>query len=222
VKRSSAREHGQAVVEFGIIAVVVFALTIGTIDVGRGFYQYNAVSSAARFGARWASVVGGVCVLPGQSTTDWCTQEATASGNFWQQFGNKPLQGNNVICPEFKTNPSVYYSAADPDHDATPDNDFATSADPDNDTVTKSTTIVGAVAQHFDTSSSSTGFVQGKLGGFDLTKVRVCIQTSNPAADQTRGDYVSVVVYYHFDPVTFLIAKSGFDLSATSEYVVEG
>src|SRR5947209_7043762 len=96
------RDSGQTIVEFAIIGTVLMMLTIGLVDVGRGFYQYNAVSSASHFGSRWAAVVGGTCIIPGSSTADWCTQQNSpnfrvgqvstgATQNFWQQTGNVPL-----------------------------------------------------------------------------------------------------------------------------------
>jgi hypothetical protein len=64
--------------------------------------------------------------------------------------------------------------------------------------------------------------VRGKVAGFDLSQVKVCIQTTNTAADQVPGDYVGVTVYYHFTPINFLVVGGGFDLVSTSQYVVEG
>jgi hypothetical protein len=199
-----AREEGQTVIEFGVVFIIAIILTLGVLDGGRGFYQYNAVSSAARFGARWAGVVGGTCNIPGRSTSDWCSQLGTTSiTDFWQQSGTVPLQGNGTLCPSFAANPADYYIVGS----------FVGSSN---------TTIVGAMAQHFDSSNSSTSFVRGILPGFDLSKMRVCIQTSNTTKDQIRGDYVLVKVFYHFTPVNFLIGTGGFDLTASSQYVVEG
>jgi hypothetical protein len=220
-------EFGQASVEFGIIGIAVMILTVGLVDVGRAFYQYNAVSSAARFGSRWASVVGGACLIPGQTNSDWCNQlnnpNAKIGGinqNFWEQTGSTPLQGNQVACPSYASNPSAYYNVSDPDNDA--DNDYAANGDTDNDLVTSSTTIVGAIGQHFDTSDSSSSFIRGNLAGFDFSKLKVCIQTTGAGPDQNRGDFVSVTVFYHFNPVNFLIARGGFDIVSTSQYEVEG
>lgn len=221
MRRPGNGERGQALVEFALIFGVLMMMTTGLLDVGRAFYEYNALSSASRFAARWASVVGGACVLPGSNVNDWCTQQGTATGNFWTQKGNVPIQGNSVPCPSYQTTPSDYYSASDPDDDN--DNDYSVTHNGDGDTVSNSTTIVGIVAQHFDTSSASTGFVSGTLGGFDLSKLKVCIQTSNPLSDQVHGDYVTVVVSYHFDPINFILAsRGGFYLVSTSQYNVEG
>ena len=47
---------GQALVEFSLAIVVFLLLMMGVIDVGRGIYQYNGVSEAARELARVTSV----------------------------------------------------------------------------------------------------------------------------------------------------------------------
>ena len=50
---------GQALVEFSLAIVVFLLLMMGVIDVGRGIYQYNGVSEAARELARVTSVHAG-------------------------------------------------------------------------------------------------------------------------------------------------------------------
>ncbi|HEX6508222.1 MAG TPA: hypothetical protein VF221_11370, partial [Chloroflexota bacterium] len=72
------------------------------------------------------------------------------------------------------------------------------------------TTIVGAIAQHFDTNEGSTGFVQGNLmSGLVLSDLKVCIQLT---WDSTRswwstqpGDKIAIFVYYPFHPVTTVL-----------------
>jgi Flp pilus assembly protein TadG len=49
-------QRGQALVEFALAFLVFAMLIFGVIDVGRGIYQYNAVSQAAREIARVTSV----------------------------------------------------------------------------------------------------------------------------------------------------------------------
>jgi hypothetical protein len=48
-------------VEFAVLAPIFFLLLLGTIDLGRAVYTYNAISNAAREGARAAvqSKLGG-------------------------------------------------------------------------------------------------------------------------------------------------------------------
>ena len=44
--------RGQSMVEFAVLAPVFFLLLLGTIDLGRAVYIYDAISNAAREGAR--------------------------------------------------------------------------------------------------------------------------------------------------------------------------
>ena len=41
------RRAGQSMVEFAVLAPVFFLLLLGTIDLGRAVYTYNAISNAA-------------------------------------------------------------------------------------------------------------------------------------------------------------------------------
>lgn len=50
------RERGQALVEFALVFPIFLVLVFGLIDVGRLVYVDNALSQAAREGARWGSV----------------------------------------------------------------------------------------------------------------------------------------------------------------------
>lgn len=43
-------------VEFAIIAPLLFILVFGIIDYGRFFFDYNQLTNAAREGARWGAV----------------------------------------------------------------------------------------------------------------------------------------------------------------------
>lgn len=51
-----SRSRGQSLVEFSLGITIFLALLIGTIDMGRAVYQYNAVGQAAREIARVTSV----------------------------------------------------------------------------------------------------------------------------------------------------------------------
>jgi len=57
-KGHRARSAGQALVEFAIIAPVLFLLFVGIIEAGRLVYYYHMVNNAAREGARYAIVHG--------------------------------------------------------------------------------------------------------------------------------------------------------------------
>jgi Flp pilus assembly protein TadG len=53
-KRLFTHHSGQSMVEFAVLAPIFFLLLLGTIDLGRAVYIYNAISDAAREGARAA------------------------------------------------------------------------------------------------------------------------------------------------------------------------
>jgi TadE-like protein len=220
-------------VEFALIAIPLFLLTIGLATVGQYFYQYNAMATAARSAARWASVVGGTCFSPGSETdssADWCTQfnsgsTAPPSGSwthaptvanypvFWTYSGNWPLQAGNVNCPSsYDPTFNGYYLASQ----------FSGNT---------SATIVGAVANHLDTNSgssqSSPFIIGGLMPGFDLSQLRVCIQptwdTRNGSSDWQFGPgyKLMVSVYYPFNPVGGLLAKNQMQIVASSTYEME-
>ena len=202
-------EHGQAVIEVALTLLTFLILTGGLLDVGRGFYQYNAVAAAARYGARWGSVEGGTCnTFNEASNSDWCNQLAGTSSSFWSASGNAPLQAAGTACPTtYQSGSSSYYTASN----------FLTSS---------STTIVGAIAQHYDTSSSSTSTILGLLTpGFDLSKLKICIQlpvnSTTGAWSHSHGDDVTVYVYYPFTPATSLVTSATLNLVASSTYTIE-
>jgi hypothetical protein len=57
-RRSSKRQSagGQALVEFCLASMVFFMLFMGIVDAGRGIYEFNSVSQAARDISRVTSV----------------------------------------------------------------------------------------------------------------------------------------------------------------------
>ena len=211
------REAGQAVVEFALIGTILLMLTVGVVDAGRAFYQNNAIAAAARYGARWASVVGGTCDHPPTSpTTDWCTQEGNSSvsgQNFWLQPGNVPAQSVGTSCPSDGNQTGFpYYKVSDYLASTT------SSGVP--------TTIVGAIAQRYDTTSSSSNVIVGLLTpGFELSNLKVCIQlgwdSSSSSWLHDTGDTVTVYVYYSFHPAGPLYSSATINLAASSQYVIE-
>lgn len=193
-------------IEFAIIATVLMAMTAGLIGAALAFYQYNAVSELARYGARWGSVIGGTCAIPsaqGGSTSDFCDQLGNVSTGFWAQPGNQPLQGPGVACPNYDDAPSDYYTVGDY-------------------TGAKATTVVASVADHFDTTSSSAGFLANVLSaGFDLRQLRACVAVSSATPSPLPGDTVSVTLHYSFTPVSGLLTNHPLTFGATSRYEVE-
>jgi Flp pilus assembly protein TadG len=54
MKNSRTGERGATMAEFAIISVVFFMIIFGIIEFGRLFYTHNALTDAARRGARYA------------------------------------------------------------------------------------------------------------------------------------------------------------------------
>lgn len=217
-------------VEFGLIATVLFMLSLGLVDVGRAFYQYNAIASAARYAARWGAVVGGTCngttrgaVAP-STGNDWCNQESGSPpavtsdvtpvgvSGFWTYDGNWPKQSANGTCPtDYTTTFADYYIVG-------------------NYAGANNTSIIGAIARRFDTNSGGSYDAGARTPGFNLNKMYACIQLPWDTSGQLSttgmwrpfpGDRVQVFVYYPFHPVTPLLAKFDFNLVASSSYVIQ-
>jgi len=54
-KRFARSESGASMVEFALIAPILFMFLFGIIDFGRALFQYNNLTNAAREGARFAA-----------------------------------------------------------------------------------------------------------------------------------------------------------------------
>jgi len=208
VRQRVRDEAGQAVVETALILMALLLVTVGLVDVGRGMFSYNEVSAIARYASRWGSVVGGTCGFSktGGSTSDWCNQLSNATGNFWSQSGNDPIQGAGVDCPAYSSggsNPDYYTVGS-----------YSSSS---------TSTIIGAIARHFDSTSSSSNVVVGLFSpGMDLSKLHVCIASSGSGYwPPEPGDSVSVRVYYPFQPAGSLFGNPTLPLSVQSDWQVE-
>src|SRR5579864_4607899 len=56
VPRRSDRQRSQALVEFAMVAPIFLLVVFSAVDISRLLYAYTAISSAARDGARTASL----------------------------------------------------------------------------------------------------------------------------------------------------------------------
>ena len=76
-RRHRERSSGQALVEFALVFPVFVLILFGLIDVGRYVYTSNAISQAAREGARYGSVANfeSTCNLG----RDACIQQETVN-----------------------------------------------------------------------------------------------------------------------------------------------
>ena len=57
-RRLASDERGATLVEFALASLLFFMTVFGTIEFGRGVWQYNMMSDLAQEGARWAAVHG--------------------------------------------------------------------------------------------------------------------------------------------------------------------
>lgn len=55
-KQHRRRERGQTLVEFSLVALILFLLLFGVIDFARVFFAYATMSHGVREAARWAVV----------------------------------------------------------------------------------------------------------------------------------------------------------------------
>lgn len=69
-KQSRDGSRGQALTEVALVAPIFFLMVFGTIDIGRVVWANDVVASAAREGARYASVHAGYGNLTTPATTD--------------------------------------------------------------------------------------------------------------------------------------------------------
>lgn len=70
LRRFHRDDRAAAMIEFAIVAPLLFLLVFGIIDFGRVFFLYNNLTNAARDGARYGSVLpeGGASVTTVRST----------------------------------------------------------------------------------------------------------------------------------------------------------
>ena len=68
-------ELGQSMVEFALVMPFLMLIIVGTFDLGRAIYYYNAISASAREAARHAIICGGAAALD-------CSQQDADTKNF--------------------------------------------------------------------------------------------------------------------------------------------
>jgi len=75
-------EHGQSLVEFAIVAPLVFLLLFGIIQLGFLFAGQNGLTSAAREAARYASTLP----TPDSTAAGTCAQAASNTGRVYDRL----------------------------------------------------------------------------------------------------------------------------------------
>jgi Flp pilus assembly protein TadG len=109
-------ERGTTMAEFAIVSGVFFMLIIGIIEFGRLLYTHNALTDAARRGARYA-------VTHGDTTSDPDPNIAACVKNVvvYGEFGVNPTTcvptGQPLINGLTTANVNVVYQGADLDND---------------------------------------------------------------------------------------------------------
>jgi hypothetical protein len=136
------------------------------------------------------------------------------------QYGNRPLQAFGNDCPtDINSSFTGYYY-----NDVNPDGTVPSVAQQVSTYNTSTaTTIVGAIVHRFDTTTTGRTVVGSAISGFELSKLKVCIQTTWNSASTTPlpGDRVKVTVYYPYNPISGFFGNVSFNLNAESEYEIE-
>lgn len=106
-------EKGTTMAEFAIISVVFFMIIFGIIEFGRLFYIHNALTDAARRGARYAALHKEADIS--------CVKNIVVYGETHVNSNTCAPSGSPLINGLTTTNVSVTYEGADADND--PDTD---------------------------------------------------------------------------------------------------
>ncbi len=69
LRRFASERSGASMVEFAIVAPLLFIILFGIADFGRLFFEYNSLTNAARDAARTAAVTNGI-VPSAEATKD--------------------------------------------------------------------------------------------------------------------------------------------------------
>ena len=106
-------EKGTTMAEFAIISVVFFMIIFAIIEFGRFFYTYNALTDAARRGARYGALHGEDKLI--------CTQRVVVYGESRVNPLTCAATGSPLINGLTEANVTVTYEGADADNNpATP------------------------------------------------------------------------------------------------------
>jgi len=110
-------QRGSTMAEFALIAAVFFMIIFGIIEFGRLLYTHNALTDAARRGARYAALHKEVDID--------CVKNVVVYGETHVNAGTCAPNGPALINGLTTTNVSVVYEGADDDSDPnTPPTDY--------------------------------------------------------------------------------------------------
>ena len=102
------RQRGITTVEFAIVAVLLFTMIFGVIEVARGYYVYTMLGDVARRGARLATV----CPINDPAVPQMAVYNA--SGNTGGSSLVKGLVPANVVIDYLDANGTVVTTPGDP------------------------------------------------------------------------------------------------------------
>jgi len=125
IRHFAKSEDGSTMVEMAIVSTLLFTLTLGFVDFGYAFYQWNAATKAVQIGARLASISDpiatnlttagptsspGAPIVAGAYGPYVCTYTAGAgacsnsggfsAANFSRIFRGDTLNTNDDACPD--------------------------------------------------------------------------------------------------------------------------
>lgn len=111
--RPRRRQLGQGMVEFALVAVLLVPVVVGVFDVGRAVYADNSLASAARQGARYASVHCSYQLGPAYtaaSVTDWMERQGWTLDPEKLQVTVTPSDGSQCVQPGTPITVTLRYS----------------------------------------------------------------------------------------------------------------
>ena len=107
-------EKGTSMAEFAVVALVFFMIIFGIIEFGRLLYTHNALTDAARRGARYAVLHGSVAG-PGQPDPATCVKNVAIYGETNINPTTCAATGPPLINGLTATNVVVEYQGLSPD-----------------------------------------------------------------------------------------------------------
>lgn len=104
-------DHGQAIVEFALVSVLLFTLLFGGLDFGRAVNAWAVVTHASREGARVAAVQCTVtidCDVPVQSSIEGALAGLDVPSARWQMDGGPYVSGGPIhVRVEYDVRPII-------------------------------------------------------------------------------------------------------------------
>jgi Flp pilus assembly protein TadG len=101
LKKALEWQRGGALVEFAMVAPVLFMFLIGSLEFGFLLYEFHATDYAAKSAARWASVHGANCTNSSGSPT-WTQCPTKSDGSYVTSFVTNSIPGLQASGSKFK------------------------------------------------------------------------------------------------------------------------